>query len=102
MKHKIIFAALLSLASLSSWAIDPFTIELYQTSCIICHGTGSGEAPKAFEAEAWTDRLSKGKEVLLANAIGGFKGMPPLGMCSDCTKEDLVDLIDYMSAEKVQ
>jgi cytochrome c5 len=102
MRHNIILAALLSFASLSSWAIDPFTVELYQTSCNICHGTGVGDAPKAFDVEAWSDRLSKGKETLLANAIGGFKGMPPLGMCSDCTREDLVDLIDYMTTEKAE
>lgn len=102
MRHNIILAALLSFASLSSWAIDPFTVELYQTSCNICHGAGVGDAPKAFDVEAWSDRLSKGKETLLANAIGGFKGMPPLGMCSDCTQEDLVDLIDYMTTEKAE
>lgn len=102
MRHNIILAALLSFASLSSWAIDPFTVELYQTSCNICHGAGVGDAPKAFDVEAWSDRLSKGKETLLANAIGGFKGMPPLGMCSDCTREDLVDLIDYMTTEKAE
>lgn len=102
MRRKFILAALLSFASLSSWAIDPFTVELYQTSCNICHGTGVGDAPKAFDADAWTERLAKGKETLLANAISGFKGMPPLGMCSDCTKEDLVDLINYMSADKAQ
>jgi len=102
MKYKIILAVWLSFTSLSSWAIDPFTVELYQTSCNICHGAGVGDAPKSFEPEAWVERLAKGKDVLLANAIGGFKGMPPLGMCSDCTKEDLVDLIDYMSAVKAQ
>lgn len=102
MRHEIILAALLSFASLSSWAIDPFTVELYQTSCNICHGAGVGDAPKSFEPDAWAERLEKGKDVLLANAIGGFKGMPPLGMCSDCTEEDLVDLIDYMTVSKAQ
>jgi cytochrome c5 len=102
MRLKLILAALLSFASLSSWALDPFTVELYQTSCSICHGAGVGGAPKSFDAEAWAERLSKGKATLLASAISGYKGMPPLGMCSDCTKEDLVDLIDYMSADKAQ
>jgi cytochrome c5 len=97
MRHNIILWALLSIASMPSWAIDPFTVELYQSSCSICHGGGVAGAPKSFDAEAWSERLEKGKETLLAHAIGGFKGMPPLGMCSDCTKEDLVDLIDYMS-----
>lgn len=102
MKTSIFFSALLSFASLSSWAVDPFTIELYQTSCKICHGEGIGGAPRSFDEAAWNERLSKGKDTLLAHAIGGFKGMPPLGMCSDCTKEDLIDLIDYMSIEDSQ
>ena len=102
MKPPFIFTLLLSFYSLSSWAIDPFTVELYQTSCQICHGEGIGGAPKSFDESAWSERLLKGRETLLAHAIGGFKGMPPLGMCSDCTQEDLIDLIDYMSAGKAQ
>ena len=102
MKHRIILVALLSFASISSWAIDPFTVELYQTSCNICHGEGIAGAPKAFSSDAWAECLAKGSDVLLANAISGFKGMPPLGMCSDCTQEDLIDLINYMSVEKAQ
>jgi cytochrome c5 len=101
MSQKIFLWALLSSASLTSWATDPFTVELYQTSCNICHGAGVGGAPTSFDTEAWSERLAKGKNVLLQNAISGFKGMPPLGMCSDCTQEDLVDLIDYMSQEKL-
>ncbi len=102
MSQRIFLWALLSCASLSSWAVDPFTIELYQTSCNICHGAGVGDAPKSFDASAWADRLAKGKDVLLKNAIGGYKGMPPLGMCSDCTQEDLQDLIAYMSMEQAK
>ena len=97
MRHNIILWALLSIVSMSSWAIDPFTVELYQSSCHLCHGVGVGEAPKSFDVDAWAERLEKGRDTLLANAINGFKGMPPLGMCSDCTQEDLLDLIVYMS-----
>jgi len=100
MSQRIFLWALLTSASFTSWATDPFTIELYQTSCNICHGAGVAGAPTSFEPSAWTERLAKGKDVLLHNAISGFKGMPPLGMCSDCTQEDLVDLIDYMSTEQ--
>jgi cytochrome c5 len=102
MSQKIFLWALLSCASMSSWATDPFTVELYQTSCGICHASGAGGAPKSFDVAAWAERLEKGEEVLLNNAIAGYKGMPPLGMCSDCTKEDLVDLIDYMAKEQAQ
>ena len=102
MPPKFILLALLLSASASSWAIDPFTVELYETSCTICHSGGVGDAPKSFDTAAWEERLAKGKDVLLNHAISGYKGMPPLGMCSDCTQEDLLDLIDYMSKEQVQ
>lgn len=100
MRARILTAMVALLATTSAWSIDPFTVELYQSSCEICHGAGAGGAPKSFDTEAWASRLEKGKDVLLNNAVAGFKGMPPLGMCSDCTKEDLVDLIDYMSTEQ--
>ena len=100
MNLRLIASAIAILSSAMSWAIDPFTKELYESSCQICHATGAGDAPKSFDKEDWAPRLEKGKDVLLNNAVAGFKGMPPLGMCSDCTKEDLVDLIDYMSTEQ--
>lgn len=102
MSLKTSLMAMLMAVSFSTWAIDPFTIELYDSSCSICHSGGAGGAPKSFDVDEWEERLEKGKDVLLAHAISGFKGMPPLGMCSDCNKEDLSDLIDYMSQEKAQ
>lgn len=102
MSIRFFLLSLLISASYSSWAIDPFTIELYQSSCVICHENGAGGAPKSFAEDAWQDRLAKGSEVLLQNVISGYKGMPPLGMCSDCTQEDLVDLITYISTKQTE
>jgi len=87
MNLRLIIGAVAILTSLSSWAIDPFTKELYESSCKICHAGGAGGAPKSFDVEDWAPRLEKGNDVLLQNAIAGFKGMPPLGMCSDCTRK---------------
>ena len=100
MRPQFLLSILLLSTSISTWAIDPFTVELYETSCKVCHAGGIGGAPKSFDTSAWAERLTKGKDVLLSNAISGYKGMPPLGMCSDCMQEDLSDLIDYMSAEQ--
>ncbi|MBL4797098.1 MAG: cytochrome c5 family protein [Oleispira sp.] len=100
MPSKFLCSALLLCSSYTSWAVDPFTVELYESSCTICHGSGIGDAPKSFDVSVWSERLAKGNDVLLANIVRGINGMPPLGMCSDCTKQDFVDLIDYMSTEK--
>lgn len=101
---KFVFRFLLLSTSLfisqQSMATDPFVVELYDISCKACHSTGAGDAPKVFDQDDWQPRLEKGKDALLANAVAGYKGMPPLGMCGDCTKEDLQDLIDYMSSPK--
>ena len=75
MHLKFILSILLLNVSLTSWAIDPFTVELYDSSCTICHGGGVGGAPKSFDATAWTERLAKGNDVLLGNVISGFNGM---------------------------
>lgn len=100
MNPKILLSILLLCGPCASWATDSFTVELYESSCTICHGSGVGGAPKSFDVAAWSGRLAKGNDALLANVVSGINGMPPLGMCSDCTKEDFVDLIHYMSAEK--
>lgn len=102
MSKRFFLLSLLISAPYSSWAIDPFTIELYQSSCVICHESGAGGAPKSFDENEWQDRLKKGNEILLQNAISGYKGMPPLGMCSDCTQEDLVELITYISTKQAE
>tara|TARA_B110001454_G_scaffold219053_1_gene249541 strand:- start:3715 stop:4026 length:312 start_codon:yes stop_codon:yes gene_type:complete len=102
MFQRFLFLTMLISIPYASWAIDPFTVELYESSCVICHGNGTGGAPKSFDDDAWRERVAKGKDVLLQHAITGFNGMPPLGMCSDCTQEDLVDLINYMSTKKVE
>lgn len=97
---KTLAATTLAASANAALAVDPFIEELYDISCKACHSTGAGGAPKPFDKAEWEPRLAKGKDVLLKNAIDGYKGMPPLGMCGDCTKEDLQDLIDYMSTSK--
>ncbi|MDO9235471.1 MAG: c-type cytochrome [Aquabacterium sp.] len=68
----------------------------YERSCLGCHGI-RGAAPLTGFAPAWVPRLTKGPEVLLAHARDGFNGMPAKGLCSDCTDDDLRDLIQFMS-----
>jgi len=97
---KTLAAGALVVSANTALAVDPFIEELYDISCKACHTPGAGGAPKPFDKADWEPRLAKGKDVLLKNAINGYKGMPPLGMCGDCTKEDLQDLIDYMSTSK--
>ena len=65
-------------------------------SCFACHGSGAAGAPVTGDAEAWGERMEKGIDVVLANAMNGTGAMPAKGMCMDCTEENIRSLIDFM------
>lgn len=70
--------------------------DVYNTSCKTCHGAGMAGAPKHGAPEQWTDRISKGMDTMYTNAISGFQGMPPKGLCMDCSDDELKAAVDYM------
>jgi cytochrome c5 len=70
--------------------------EVYNGNCAACHGTGAAGAPKIGDAAAWTPRIAKGMDTLLANAISGLNAMPPKGLCMACSDEELSAAIEYM------
>jgi cytochrome c5 len=74
--------------------------ELYNKSCIACHASGAAGAPKTGDVVAWTPRLAKGMDKILANTKNGINAMPPKGMCMDCTDAEFKALIQFMSAKK--
>lgn len=73
---------------------------IYNNVCAACHGTGAGGAPK-LEAAAWTGRLDKGAEAVLANAINGYTGdagmMPAKGGRTDLTDEQVQAAVEFMT-----
>ena len=70
--------------------------DVYTKSCFGCHGTGAGGAPKLGDAAAWATRAEKGMDGLLATAISGIGGMPPKGLCMDCSDEELKGAIQHI------
>jgi cytochrome c5 len=79
---------------------DPDLAEIYEYSCYSCHANPETGAPLAGDKTSWAPRIAKGMEVLLDNTINGFQGMPPLGMCMDCSEDQFRDLIVFMSASR--
>jgi cytochrome c5 len=79
---------------------DEYTIELYETYCLSCHGVEGVSAPIAFQENQWKQRLKAGMETLVNNAVTGLESMPAQGGCMECTYEDLEDIISYMSSSK--
>ncbi len=71
----------------------------YQMSCFACHGTGAAGAPKPGDADAWTARLEKGMDAVMANVMTGVNAMPPKGLCMTCTDDNLRSLVDYMVSQ---
>ena len=71
--------------------------DVYGTYCAACHGTGAMGAPKSGDASVWKDRLAKGFNTTLANAIKGINLMPAKGTCGDCSDKELSNAIKHMS-----
>jgi cytochrome c5 len=70
---------------------------VYNRSCFSCHAAGVANAPRPGDAEAWAPRLAKGRELLLESVRRGMPpGMPPGGLCTGCSDEELAAALDYM------
>ncbi len=83
-------------------AVAPEVLEIYNRSCISCHSSGAGGAPRTGDLADWEPRVALGMELLLEHTFAGFKGMPPMGMCMDCNEEQFVALIEYMAGQPLQ
>jgi cytochrome c5 len=81
---------------------DPAIQKIYDTSCRTCHGVPASGAPQAGDVKTWAPRAAQGKDVLIDHAINGFKGMPPMGMCPQCSEKDFVALIEMMSGASLK
>ncbi|MCK0106672.1 c-type cytochrome [Marinobacter sp. S0848L] len=76
---------------------NPETAEIYQRSCMACHGNGTSDAPLTGDQTAWQPRMEKGMDTLLNNVVSGMGGMPPYGLCMDCNAADFQALITFMA-----
>jgi len=95
--QRILPVAQVSIAAASGGAGAERTGEqLYQTTCIACHGTGAAGAPKIGDHAAWGPRLKLGLSGLLKSATMGKNAMPPKGG-SDATETELARAIVYMA-----
>jgi len=70
--------------------------EIYKASCATCHASGLAGAPVLGDAAGWKDRVANGNETLFQNAIKGFNAMPPMGMCTDCSEDEIKATVNYM------
>lgn len=70
---------------------------IYQRSCVACHANSNTQAPLVGDSKAWQPRLDKGMETLLEHVVSGYAGMPPFGLCMDCSEAEFEQLILFMA-----
>lgn len=76
---------------------DPEIAAIYARSCHSCHTVAATRAPLTGDTAAWAPRMDKGMDTLLNSVVNGFGGMPPFGMCMDCSTEQFEALIQFMA-----
>ena len=77
---------------------DPDLAAIYERSCRSCHTVAATGAPLTGDKAAWAPRMDKGMEALLGSVVNGFGGMPPFGLCMDCSAEQFQALIQFMAS----
>ena len=70
--------------------------QIVEAKCVSCHGTGAGGAPWIGDRCAWTPRVSKGLDTVVASAIHGHGAMPPRGGMADLTDVEIRSAVLYM------
>jgi len=70
--------------------------DIYKASCVACHATDAIGAPMVGNAASWVDRIAKGEETLIQNAINGINAMPPMGTCAACSTDEIAATVKYM------
>jgi len=70
--------------------------DIYDITCKSCHIVGIAGAPKITEKKDWIQRLAKGEDMLIQNAINGINIMPPKGGNSKLTEDEVKLAVQYM------
>lgn len=75
--------------------------DIYNSSCVACHGIGIAGAPKVGDHDAWAPRIDQGLPSLYDHAINGYQGdtgmMPPKGGAMSLSDDDVKAAVDYMA-----
>jgi cytochrome c5 len=81
---------------------SPAVQKIYDSTCHSCHAVPASGAPQAGDAKAWAPRIGQGRDTVLNHVINGYKGMPPMGLCMQCSEDDFVAVTEWMSGGKLK
>ncbi len=70
--------------------------EVVESTCVSCHGTGKGGAPKIGDKKAWSKRSAGGLSSLTQSALKGIRNMPAHGGDQALSDLELARGITYM------
>ena len=70
--------------------------DIYRMICASCHSFGPEQIPQITAPSAWAARIAQGKKTLYQHSIEGFGDMPAMGLCENCTDEEVEAAVDYM------
>lgn len=71
--------------------------EVFQSTCLACHGSGVAGAPKFGDNDAWAPFIKTGYDELVKNAINGIGAMPPRGGNSSLDDFEVARAVVYMT-----
>ena len=77
--------------------------QVYQATCVVCHGAGIAGAPKLADKGQWAKHIAKGLDTLYASAVNGVQGsagaMPAKGGNPALSNAEVKAAVDYMVAQ---
>lgn len=90
-------------AAVSTGGAERSGKDVYSAACLACHTTGAAGAPKLGDAGDWSARMeARGLEGMYESAIKGFNGMPAMGLCMNCSEDEMKASVDYILTESGQ
>lgn len=76
--------------------------QVYQVTCLVCHGAGIAGAPKLGDKGQWAKHIAKGLDALYTSAVNGMQGsagvMPAKGGNPALSDAEVKAAVDYMVA----
>ena len=88
---------LLAALSTPAMATDMSGPEVYQSTCIECHGSGKDQAPVFADQQAWKKLVREGLDDLVPAALGGIRKMPAKGGNAALSDMEVARGVVYMA-----